>query len=103
MHLIFKLSGLLCLALMGVNAQGVQYPCPLSDLACHDVIDSSQCIEQLVLEHNAPITKAALVKCVEYDGAASKLPGATKLCRCSGCHTQPINDEITQLFPPPCS
>jgi len=69
----------LYLWLVGVNAQDRQDECPKNDYACLDVINSSQCIEQLVLEHLAPLTKDAMVKCVEYEGVASSLPGATKV------------------------
>jgi hypothetical protein len=69
----------LCFALVGVNAQKDQDKCPKNEYACLDVINSSQCIEQLVLEQLAPLTKAAMIKCVENEGPASNLPGATKV------------------------
>ena len=69
----------LCLALICVDAQATQDKCPKQNYACLDVINSSQCIEQLVLEHRAPLTKDAMVQCVEYPGTASDLPGATKV------------------------
>ncbi|KAF2194022.1 hypothetical protein K469DRAFT_548037 [Zopfia rhizophila CBS 207.26] len=69
----------LCFALVGVNTQAVQDKCPKTEYACLDVINSSQCIEQLVIEHLAPVTKDAMVKCVEYEGSATNLPGATKV------------------------
>lgn len=53
--------------------------CPKDEYACHDVIDSSLCIEQLIIERRAPVTKEALIKCVEYEGAFSDLPGASKV------------------------
>jgi hypothetical protein len=53
--------------------------CPKDDYACIDVINSSQCIEQLVIEKLAPATKEALVKCVEYEGTATNMPGAAKV------------------------
>lgn len=53
--------------------------CPSTDLACHDIMNSSQCIEQLVLESSGPVTKEAMVKCVEHEGTASNLPGAVKV------------------------
>lgn len=71
--------GCLCLALVGANAQAVQDQCPKNEIACLDIINSSQCIEQLVVEKQAALTKDAMVKCVEYDGTASNLPGATKV------------------------
>jgi len=61
------------------NAQSVQDGCPKGDYACLDVINSSQCIEQLILEHLRPVTKDALVSCVEFEGMSSNLPGATKV------------------------
>ncbi len=69
----------LCLALLGVDAQVTQDKCPKTEYACLDVINSSQCIEQIILEHTAPVTKDALVKCVDTEGSASNLPGATKV------------------------
>lgn len=69
----------LCAMVLGVNAQSVQDGCPKGEYACLDVINSSQCIEQLILEHLAPVTKDALVKCVEFEGMSSNLPGATKV------------------------
>ncbi|CZR50335.1 uncharacterized protein PAC_00207 [Phialocephala subalpina] len=70
----------LCLALVGVHAQNQTLVdgCPKGSYECLDVINSSQCIEQIVLEHQSNITKAAMVKCVETEGVASNLPGATK-------------------------
>jgi len=81
MRLILKL---LCLALLGmtvsVTAQTVVVDgCPKNELACHDIMNSSQCIEQLILENSAPLTKENLVKCVEHEGTASTLPGGTKV------------------------
>ncbi|KAK3360348.1 hypothetical protein B0T25DRAFT_565250 [Lasiosphaeria hispida] len=93
----------LCLGLTGVSAQGVQDACPKNEIACHDVMNSSQCIEQIILERLSPLSKAALVKCVEHEGTASNLPGASKLCRCPGCHTTAINTVLAEMFPPPCS
>lgn len=61
------------------NAQAAQDPCPKDEYACLDVINSSQCIEQLVIERQAPATKEALIKCVEYEGTATNLPGAVKV------------------------
>ncbi|KAH8897462.1 hypothetical protein GQ53DRAFT_818730 [Thozetella sp. PMI_491] len=95
------LSGL-CFALGGAIAEDIQDGCPKNEVACLDIINSSQCIEQLVIEKLSPLTKASMIKCVEYNGTASKLPGATKLCRCAGCHTAPINAAIAEMFPPPC-
>jgi hypothetical protein len=66
-------------ALAGVSAQESQDKCPKNEYACLDVINSSQCIEQLVIEHLRPLTKEAMVKCVEYEGVSSNLPGATKV------------------------
>ncbi|KAF2682153.1 hypothetical protein K458DRAFT_420096 [Lentithecium fluviatile CBS 122367] len=77
--------------------------CPKDEYACLDVMNASQCIEQLIIEKQAPATKEALVKCVETEGTATTLPGATKYCRCPGCHTKAINDVLVELFPPPCA
>ncbi len=68
-----------CLAHAGVNAQAVQDGCPKNEIACLDVMNASQCIEQLVIEHFAPVTKAAMVKCLETEGAASNLPASAKV------------------------
>ncbi len=54
--------------------------CPTTDLACHDIMNSSQCIEQQILEGNGT-TRAGMIKCVEYEGTASSLPGAVKVRR----------------------
>lgn len=69
----------LCFALVGVNTQTVQDKCPKNDYACLDVINSSQCLEQLVIEHLSPVTKESMVKCVEYEGTATNMPGASKV------------------------
>lgn len=69
----------LCLTLLGVSAQEEKDQCPKGEYACLDVINSSQCIEQLVVERLAPPTQEAMVKCVETEGSASDLPGATKV------------------------
>jgi hypothetical protein len=53
--------------------------CPKDEIACLDVINSSQCIEQLIIEKQAPATKEALVKCIETEGSASTLPGAARV------------------------
>lgn len=53
--------------------------CPKDEYACLDVMNSSQCIEQLVIEKLAPATKEALAKCVEYEGTVTKIPGASKV------------------------
>jgi hypothetical protein len=77
MRLDSRLLSALCLALPSVAADG--NPCPDTELACHDIMNSSQCIEQLVLERNETVTKEALIKCVEHEGTASTLPGAVKV------------------------
>ncbi|CAG8959874.1 hypothetical protein HYFRA_00013146 [Hymenoscyphus fraxineus] len=53
--------------------------CPKNEVACLDVMNSSQCIEQLILENSAPVTKEALVNCIVNEGSASDLPGETKM------------------------
>jgi hypothetical protein len=67
------------LALLSVSARTIQDGCPKNEYACIDVINSSQCIEQLVIEKQAPVTKESLAKCVEYEGTASNIPGAAKV------------------------
>jgi hypothetical protein len=77
MHLDLRFLAVLTLSLRHVIAQA--NGCPTTDLACHDIINSSQCIEQQVLEGNGTVTKAGMIKCVEYEGTASSLPGAVKV------------------------
>lgn len=45
-----------------------------------DVINSSQCIEQLVIEKRGTLSKEALEACVVYEGMASDVVGAVKVC-----------------------
>jgi len=68
-----------CLTLMCVNAQDQKDKCPKRDLACLDIINSSQCLGQLVLDHREPLTKEAMIKCVVTEGSASNLTGAGKV------------------------
>ncbi|KAG9238061.1 hypothetical protein BJ875DRAFT_480750 [Amylocarpus encephaloides] len=93
----------LCLAVAGAKSEEVEDKCPKGEIACLDVINNSFCIEGIALNNPMDATKEELVKCVEYDGMSSKLPGATKYCRCPGCHSAPINAVIERLFPAPCS
>ncbi|KAF2692151.1 hypothetical protein K458DRAFT_381977 [Lentithecium fluviatile CBS 122367] len=75
--------------------------CPTdTEYACFDVINSSLCVSQRALQNG---TAEQLANCVSYPGGMSDLPGASKLCRCPGCHSKPINDVIAKLFPPPCA
>ena len=67
----------LFLALLSVRA--AEDGCPKGEYACLDVINASQCIEQLVIEKQRPATKENLVKCVEHEGTATTLPGAVKV------------------------
>lgn len=53
--------------------------CPKDEYACLDVINSSQCLEQLVIEKLAPATPEALANCVEYEGTVTRIPGGTKV------------------------
>jgi hypothetical protein len=53
--------------------------CPKDEYACLDIINSSQCLAQLVLQKMSPLTKENMVKCVETEGVASSLPGAQKV------------------------
>lgn len=76
---VINLLNALCLTSVGVSAQEVQDGCPKDELACHDIMNSSQCIEQLVIEELSPLTEEAMVKCVEHEGTASNLPGAAKV------------------------
>ncbi|KAK4108831.1 hypothetical protein N656DRAFT_832064 [Canariomyces notabilis] len=85
------------------QAQSLQDGCPKDELTCHDIMNASQCIEQIIVEGLSPVTREGLVKCVEHEGTASNLPGAVKYCRCPGCHTAQINAVIAEMFPPPCA
>ncbi|KAK4163746.1 hypothetical protein QBC43DRAFT_354195 [Cladorrhinum sp. PSN259] len=91
-----------CFALVASAQDAKQDPCPTTELACHDIMNSSQCIANVV-DNKAANPKEALIQCVEHEGTASTLPGAAKFCRCPGCHTAPINAVISKLFPPPCA
>ncbi|KAK0667060.1 hypothetical protein QBC41DRAFT_211646, partial [Cercophora samala] len=61
------------------SAQAPNTQCPDSELACHDVMNSSQCIAALILDNPQRVTKNALIQCVEHEGTASSLPGAQKV------------------------
>ncbi|KAF2649880.1 hypothetical protein K491DRAFT_683468 [Lophiostoma macrostomum CBS 122681] len=52
--------------------------CPKDEYACLDVINSSQCLGQLI-EDTSKVSADSLVKCVVYNGTASSLPGGTKV------------------------
>ncbi|EAQ87404.1 predicted protein [Chaetomium globosum CBS 148.51] len=41
-------------------------------------MNSSQCIAQVALNAQGPVSKEAMIKCVEYEGTASNLPGVVK-------------------------
>jgi hypothetical protein len=79
--MIFKTVALSLLLVAGtVMAQNqTRDGCPKDEYACIDVINSSQCIEQLVIEKLAPATRETLAKCVEYEGTVTKIPGASKV------------------------
>ncbi|KAK1749384.1 hypothetical protein QBC47DRAFT_311961 [Echria macrotheca] len=100
--------------------------CPKTEVACQDVINGSQCLAQIVMDNNPAISAESLAKCVQHEGTASNLPGATKvrlctqlayihqhvanksplpaqLCLCPGCHTPLLNAAISKYFPPPCT
>lgn len=53
--------------------------CPDTDLACHDIMNASQCIAQVARYGEEPVSKEAMIKCVEHEGTASNLPGAVKV------------------------
>ncbi|KAF2714383.1 hypothetical protein K504DRAFT_353328, partial [Pleomassaria siparia CBS 279.74] len=61
------------------HTQALQDKCPKDEYACLDVMNASQCIEQLVVEKLSPATKEALVACVEYEGTVTTIPGASKV------------------------
>jgi hypothetical protein len=69
----------LCLAALGVNSQQVKDGCPKDEYACLDVINSSQCLGQLVEQNSNKVNADSLAKCVVYDGTVTSLPGGTKV------------------------
>lgn len=69
-----------CFALLGINAQ-LKDGCPKNNVACLDIINSSQCLEELVIGNNTPATAAAMINCIDTDASSSNLPGATKVCK----------------------
>lgn len=84
MRPINHLVGLYVALAAGTNAQGSKPEgCPTTELACHDIMNSSQCIANVV-DNQKTLTKAALVACVEHEGTASSLPGAAKASLCRG-------------------
>ncbi|CAG8958991.1 hypothetical protein HYFRA_00012150 [Hymenoscyphus fraxineus] len=92
---------LFLVAIVGANAEN---KCPTTDYACLDVINSSLCISQNAVNAQTDATaKDTLIKCVEYAQSASNLTGSAKYCRCTGCHSAPINAALEALFPQPCS
>jgi hypothetical protein len=54
--------------------------CPKNEYACLDIINSSQCLAQLVLQKSAPLTRENMIKCIDYEGVASTLSPAEKVC-----------------------
>ncbi|TVY75675.1 hypothetical protein LSUE1_G005181, partial [Lachnellula suecica] len=58
--------------------KALQDGCPKDEYACQDIINSSQCIEQLVLENLAPLTKEAMVKCVVFQDSVTNITGEAK-------------------------
>jgi hypothetical protein len=73
-------------AALSNKADPLKDGCPKDEIACLDVMNSSQCIEQLIIEKQAPVTKEALVKCIETEGSASMLPGAARVSSNSNTH-----------------
>ncbi|KAK4155864.1 hypothetical protein C8A00DRAFT_13122 [Chaetomidium leptoderma] len=71
------IKSILLLRIHGVIAEINQ--CPDTELACHDIMNSSQCIAGVVQGGSGSVTKEAMVKCVEHEGTASNLPGAVKV------------------------
>jgi hypothetical protein len=70
-----------CVTLLGANAEFAEFQdgCPKGNIACLDIINSSQCLEQLVIGNSTPATAAAMVACIDTEASSSKLPGATKV------------------------
>lgn len=79
MRLPNLLAPLFLLALTTAQNTTVVDLCPKGDYACLDVINSSQCLEQLVIESQAPVTKESMAKCVVFDESAVDLPGDVKV------------------------
>ena len=125
----FRTNLLLFFVLSSANAQ-IKDGCPKDQVACLDIINSSQCIEQVIIEHQQNVTRENLINCIDIPGvSSSNLPGATKVsksrmkqdlkiqaseaneanlelsqyCLCPGCHSAAINTVIAQMFPPPCT
>jgi hypothetical protein len=70
---------ILSFALVGASTLNTSDGCPKNEYACLDVMNSSQCLAQLILDGRAPVTAKAMVKCVETEGPASSLTGAAKV------------------------
>ncbi|KAK4221359.1 hypothetical protein QBC38DRAFT_377270 [Podospora fimiseda] len=69
------------LTLAGATTQNSQQDgCPGTELACHDIMNSSQCIANVV-DNRVGNPREALIECVVHEGTASNLPGASKVCR----------------------
>ncbi|KAK0612176.1 hypothetical protein B0T14DRAFT_342344 [Immersiella caudata] len=70
----------LCLFLAAASAQEAKADgCPKDEVACHDVMNGSQCLAQVVNDNRPPISAEALASCVQHEGTASNLPGAQKV------------------------
>ena len=54
--------------------------CPKDEYACLDIINSSQCLAQLVIQKTAPLSRENMIKCIDYEGVASALSPAEKVC-----------------------
>ncbi|KAH7313169.1 hypothetical protein BKA65DRAFT_517459 [Rhexocercosporidium sp. MPI-PUGE-AT-0058] len=91
------------LAISHAQETSLQDGCPKGSLECMDVINSSQCIEQIVIEKRGTLSKKALEACVVYEGMSSEVAGSVKFCKCPGCHSEAINKVIEEMFPPPCA
>ena len=76
---------LFCIAIVFVglngNAQTID-GCPKNEHACLDVINSSFCLQS---NAGSGGTAEAFAECVSYEGAASSLPGATKVSSYQSC------------------
>ena len=74
-----KSLGILCLQFslfLGVRAQA---GCPRADLACHDVMNGSQCLAQVIIDGRASMTREKVEQCVHHEGTASDLSGGAKV------------------------
>ena len=79
LHFSMKASLPFLSVLMGLSNALID-ECPKDEIACHDLLNGSQCIAEVVLQSTQEPTKEALLKCIVHEGTASNLPGEVKVC-----------------------